>query len=125
MAQITIAQVIAEVDALERNDFSTEEKTRWLSRLDGKAFEEVIALREGGPESFDGYPADADPQTPLLIFEPHGEVYTSYLLAQIARHMEENDLYNERMLTHQDAWDAWAASYARSHRQRLGGRIRF
>lgn len=126
MAQrITIADVLAEVDALEHNDFTAEEKIRWLSRLDGLAFEKVIRHREGGPETFGGYTGETDPQTELLIGEPWGEVYTSYLLAQIARHRQENDLYNDHMSVHQDHYDAWAANYAQSHRQRLGGRLRF
>lgn len=126
MAQrITIAAVLAEVDALEHNDFTPEEKIRWLSRLDGQAFEQVIRGREGGPEAFGGYTEETDPQTELLIPEPWGEVYSSYLLAQIARHRQENDLYNDHMSVFQDHYGAWAAGYAQSHRQRFSGRIRF
>lgn len=122
---IAIAEALAEADALEPNDFTPEEKLRWLSRLDGRAFEQVIGPREGGIESFEGYGPDTDPETALLIPEPHGAVYTSYLLAQIALYRQENDLYNDHMSVHQDAWDAWAAHYAQRHRQRACGRILF
>lgn len=125
MQNITIAQVLAEVRELEHHDFPDGQLVKWLSRLDGMVYDRVIKGREGGPEEFGGYTADTDHQTVLLIPEPYGEIYTAYLLAQIAQHRQENDRYNDHMAVHQDRWDAWAAEYARSHRQRLGGQIRF
>ena len=51
---MTISDAITMVDALRPNQYSQDMKIRWLSRLDGMIWQEVIRTHEGGTEFVDG-----------------------------------------------------------------------
>ena len=44
--------IIDRLDGLEPNQYSPEQKLRWLSILDGKIYEEVLRPRETEPKGF-------------------------------------------------------------------------
>ena len=74
--------VIERLDLLEPNQYSPEQKLRWLSVLDGKVYEEIVRPGEKEPAGFREY-VNGDEQ--LLIPFPSGEdVYYNYLQAMIA-----------------------------------------
>lgn len=47
--------IIDRLDGLEPNQYSPEQKLRWLSILDGKIYEEVLRPRETEPKGFTEY----------------------------------------------------------------------
>ena len=59
---MTVNEIIANVDLLEPNSCSAEEKLRWLSSLDGKIFSEVILAHER--ERATVVRSAAEPQSP-------------------------------------------------------------
>ena len=124
--RITIAQALAEYRAADPGGLEDEQAVRWLARLDGRVFREVMANRRDCPEIFVFYNADTDRSTKMLIPEPHGAVYTHWLCAQNALLRGENDRYLDTMAAFQAEWDSFAADWIQSHPTvRQGMRIRF
>ena len=112
--------VIERVDLLEPNDYSPEQKLRWLSTLDGKAVEEVIRTHEGGEETaLPHYESGAEE---LVIPEPYGaDIYYYYLQAMIAAENSETQRYNKRMTLFNSAYTGWVNRYAAQHRAICAG----
>jgi len=116
---MTVNEIIANVDLKEPNSYSSAEKLRWLSALDGKIFEEVLKTHEG-------LEADASPEPystgeeELLIPFPYGEgVYTHYLIAMIAAANAETARYNQQIAMYNAEysqwWNAWHAAHLPLH----------
>ena len=107
--------VIERVDLMEPNDYSPEQKLRWLTTLDGRAWEEVIRTHAEAPAA--ERPAYCRGDEELLICEPYGEdIYYYYLQAMIAAENSETQRYNKRMTLFNSAYAAWQNWYARGHR---------
>jgi len=111
----TIAGVIAEVNAVRPNQFTSAQKIRWLSELDGMIFTGIISRHEGAPETFSGYDTDADPETALLAVAPHDIIYRHYLTAQIDLANQELIRYNNTSRLFNEAFQEFRAWYTRSH----------
>lgn len=102
---MTIAEIIARVDALKPNKFTEAQKIGWLSDCDSAIFKDIISTherQEGDPETFSGYAADVDQNTKLLVDAPHELLYRYYLEMQIdqgnmdmARYNNSAALYNQ------------------------------
>ena len=65
--------IIALVDLKEPNSYTTDEKIRWLSNLDGKIFEEVIKQYEEYDPEEDTFTPYEDGSEELLVGAPYGE----------------------------------------------------
>ena len=109
---MTIREVLATVDRLKPNTYTTEDKIDWLSELDGKIFIEVFAQHEDSPaESFSGYEV-SDQDAQLLVPEPYAyDIYIKKLEArideennEIVKYNQEISLYNEAFKQFQDFW---------------------
>ena len=112
--------VIERVDLLEPNDYSPEQKLRWLSALDGRVVEEVIRTHEGG--EIDTPPRYETGAEELVIGEPYGgEIYYHYLQAMIAAENSEIQRYNRRMTLFNSAYSAWCSRYAATHAPKHAG----
>ena len=87
--------IIDRLDGLEPNQYSPEQKLRWLSILDGKIYEEVLRPREREPKGFKEY---ANGNEELLVPFPYGDdVYLNYLQAMVALENAETQRYNKRL----------------------------
>ena len=105
--------VIERLDLLEPNQYSPEQKLRWLSVLDGKVYEEIVRPGEKEPAGFREY-VNGDEQ--LLIPFPYGEdVYYNYLQAMIALENSETQRYNKRLQMFNNAYTEYKNWYNRSH----------
>lgn len=62
--------IIDRLDGLEPNQYSPEQKLRWLSILDGKIYEEVLRPRETEPKGFTEY---VNGNEELLVPFPYGD----------------------------------------------------
>ena len=67
---MTVNEIIADVDLKEPNSYSSGEKLRWLSSLDGKIFAEVLQTHEGLEEDASFTPYTDGTETPLIPFTP-------------------------------------------------------
>lgn len=105
--------IIDRVDLMEPNQYSPEQKLKWLSILDGKVYEEIIRPREAEPQGFDEYTTGAEE---LLVPFPYDyDVYYYYLQAMIAIENSETQRANKRMQLFNNAYTEYVNWYCRNH----------
>lgn len=121
---MTIAECIGRVDSVKPNQYSTEEKVRWLSYLDGSIRKEIIERHElpvvETPETeetateFTGYSTDR--LTDILIAPfPYDELYVAYLKAKIDEENGETAKYNNSASTFNGLLQDFQRAYHREH----------
>lgn len=113
---MNISDAIYLVDKLKPNQYSTDIKTGWLSKLDGQIFKEVFLTHTDSPiESFEGYDG-SDPEQELLVPYPYDEdIYNYFLQAQIDKENGETAKYNQSITLYNNAFHAFQAWYNRTH----------
>lgn len=113
---MTIDEAIQLTDRLNPNQYGYEQKAKWLSKLDGMIFREVILTHSGGStESFDGYD-NADPDTELLVPYPYDEdIYNYFLQSQISKENGEAGKYNQDIEMFNNAYKTYQNWYNRTH----------
>ena len=123
---MTITEAIGQADRLKPNQYTVEQKIRWLSTLDGKVLAEVFQTHEDNPvESFDGY-LNSDPGTQLMIPFPYDEdVYVTYLQAQIDRENGEIAKYNQSISLFNSNFMTFESYWNRNHKPLGGARFRY
>ena len=101
---MTCAEIIARVDELEPNQYSTDRKMEWLSNLDDKLLDECILthrLDKTGREAelmlgTCPLPPYKHPDSTLLLADRYGvELYSSYLQMMIAKENSERARFND------------------------------
>lgn len=118
---MTVNDIIADVDLKEPNSYSSGEKLRWLSSLDGKIFAEVLRTHEGleADASFTPYSTGEES---LLIPFPYAEgVYGHYLIAMIAAANAETARYNQQIALYNAEYSQWWNAYHAAHTPLHGG----
>ena len=123
---MTIIEAITYIDNIKPNNYSQDDKVRWLSNLDGTVKAEIIDTHEGAEEvHFEGYNGDTDlSTTELLVPAPHSDMYFKWLEAQIDYANGEYGKYNNSMTMFNTAYSAYANYYNRNHMP-LGTKIKF
>lgn len=115
---MTVHEAITQADHLKPNMYEEADKIRWLSRLDGRIYEEIICTHkynEGEtPVTFDGYGPD-DGETELLVGAPYDELYVHWLEAQIDYNNMEYDGFNNTNAVFEALYTAFRNAYNRSH----------
>lgn len=123
---MTISDAITMVDALRPNQYSKDMKIRWLTRLDGMIWQEVIRTHEGAAETFDGYSSAELESKEMLVAAPYDEdVYNNYLQAMIDRENGEAGKYSQSITLFNAAFVRWRNWYNREHMARDAGTFRF
>lgn len=130
-----IRTIIDIVDRLKPNTYPDIAKIQWLSKLDGQIHREIFATHEGNPlitednpeGSFEGYNADTDLETELLVPFPYDEdVYASYLQAKIDQENSEIAKYNQNIALYNTAISSFQNYWNREHMPiKAGHRFRF
>ena len=106
-------ELIAAVDALRPNQYSTGQKLRWLALLDQKLEREVLSVYE---EVDANRSPDYSDETELLAPFPYDwELYTNWLFAQIDLMNAEIVKYNQSMTLFAAAWRQLADAMNRRH----------
>ena len=93
---MTIKECIDLVDNVKPNQYSIEDKVRWLSFIDGIIINDVIKTHEGYDneyEEFDGYSPDRLSEK-LIVKPPYDRLYESYLKMKIDEENGETARYN-------------------------------
>ncbi len=121
---MTIGDVINRVDELAPNQYSDEQKIRWLTSLDGQIYEEIIRTHcERIRESFSVY---EDTSCELIVPFPYAEdLYSWYLQAMIAAQNAESGKYEQMRVLYNDALRRFESWYNRTHMPIGGRRFRF
>ena len=115
---MTIEEAISRLDRLRPNQYSCEDKVRWLSQLDHMAANEIYASHEGWqPGDFTPYTEATDTDTPLLLPAPYsGDIYQYWLEAQVDRCNGEIARYNTSITLFNTAYQRFRDWYHREHR---------
>lgn len=113
---MTINEAVSLVDRMRPNQFDFETKVKWLSKLDGMVFREILQTHEGNTvESFTGY-SSAETETELLIPYPYDEdIYGYFLQAQIDSENGEMAKYNQSITMYNGAFKLFQDWYNRTH----------
>ena len=118
-----IIEAINKIDSLHHNTYDQVKKVEWLSELDGYVKTNIIDTHEGSElVTFNGYNAQTDLQTELLVPAPFDSVYLKWLEAQIHYANGEYDKYNNAIVMYNAAYDAYAAYYNRTIMPVINGR---
>ena len=113
---MTIIEAINGIDSLKPNNYTQEDKLKWLSTLDGIIKKEIIDSHEGSETiSFEGYDVDTALDTILLVPAPYDDVYVKWLEAQIDYTNGETPKYNNSMIAYNTAYSTFARHYNRTH----------
>lgn len=88
-----VCEAIKEADRLKPNAFPTEDKLRWLERLERRVCNEILAhYKTPTPEVQPFGPEDMERE--LLVPEPYEEIYIHWLCAQMDYFEREPDSFN-------------------------------
>ena len=113
-----ILEAIAEVDNLKPNMYAEDEKIKWLSRLDGRIWQDIVLthkrLEGETPETFEPYTVN-DGEKDLLVGEPYDEMYVRWLEAQIDYSNMEYDSFNNSNAVFEALFSSFRNAYNRSH----------
>ena len=117
---------IAEADALQPNYYETEQKLKWLTRLDQQIKREILDTHERNAEDplnfftegvgYESYAQEDWSAIPLLVPPPYDEIYIHWLCMQIDLYNQEMEKYNNAGALFSAAYDAFAKAWHRSHR---------
>lgn len=113
---MTIIEAINKIDALKPNNYTHNEKIKWLSNLDGIIKKEVIDTHEGGADIiFTGYDENTEYEKQLIVPFPYDDVYIKWLEAQIDYNNAEYGKYNNSSMAYNNAYSAFEKYYNRQH----------
>ena len=111
-----IIEAINKIDALMPNSYNLGDKIRWLSNLDGTVKQNIIDKFVGSENvSFEGYNAETDLETELLVPAPYDEMYVYWLQAQIDYWNQELSKYNNSVAMYNTAYSEFERWYIRNH----------
>ena len=119
-----IIEAMQKVDALKPNNYSQEDKIKWLSTLEGIIKREIIDTHEGGNEvKFSEYDMSSL-ETELIIPAPYDDIYIRWLEAQIDYNNSEIGKYNNSMAMFNSAYGNYERYYNRTHMP-IGKKIKY
>ena len=122
---MTIDTILAEVDEINPNTYDEQIKLGWLSKLDGRVFNDVILTHEHDKvldddnnlvePTFTGY-EEVSEETELIIPDTYSDVYRDYLMAMIAYANGESDRYANSMIMFNSNYQQYLNWYNRNHK---------
>ena len=116
---MTIMEVINRIDSLKPNRYDQSEKIKWLSTLDERIVNDIIATHEGSEGIVHNkYTEDTSLTTELLAKSPYDEMYLYWLEAQIDYWNGEYPRYNNSIEMFNTAYEAFANNYNRTYMPR-------
>lgn len=121
---MNIQECINRVDSVKPNQYSIEDKVRWLSYLDGNIQKEIFDRYEKEETEaeetteevpvFTGYSPDRMTDELLVPF-PYDELYVAYLKAKIDEENGETARYNNSASTFNGMLQDFQKAYHREH----------
>lgn len=100
--KLSVSDVITSVDAVKPNAYTDNQKTFWITEIDGK-----IAMEIHGQ-------AEYSPGSRLLVPRPYSRLYELYVFAQIDYHNGDYDAFTNSMVMFNSALDDYAKHYQRT-----------
>jgi hypothetical protein len=124
---MTIKECIDRVDSVKPNQYSEEDKVRWLSFLDGIIINDVIKTHEGYEGQYDTFAEySADKTDTVLVAEsPYDTLYEAYLKMKIDEENGETARYNNSATLFNSYLEAYKKYYHKHHMPLKNTRLRF
>lgn len=107
-----VIEAIREIDTLKPNMYPSEEKARWLLRLEQRIYREIISTHS---DKWMKFPDDMTSETELLAPVPYDEMYIHFLGAQIDLHNMEYEGFNAENAIFETLFSSYRNFYNRSH----------
>lgn len=112
---MTIQEVLSYIAEIKPHTIGDDILVRWLSKLDGLIYDDMLRWHEDAPEKREAYDAAADMDTELYLQHPYDDVYPLYLIAQIDYANGEYGRFNNSMIMFNSAYSEAANAYNREH----------
>lgn len=88
-----ISDAIKEADRLKPNSFTTEDKLRWLERLEKRICNEILSHYTTPAPTVEPFTTE-DLSRELIVPDPYDEIYIHWLCAQMDYYEREMDSFN-------------------------------
>ena len=88
---MTLSQCISEVDGIEPNAYTNEQKAKWVSECEGRVWTDIF-LRS--PADFTPLTYAGNSTDTLSVRPPHDKLYPRYLYAMVCFANAEYDRYS-------------------------------
>ena len=114
---MTIKECIDQVDNVKPNQYSIEDKVRWLSFLDAIIINEVLKTHEGYNgqyDEFEGYCPD-NLSTKLIVEHPYDSLYVAYIKMKIDEENGETARYNNSATMYNSYLTLYKKHYNKTH----------
>ena len=115
---MTIREAIDRVDVNNINQYSEEDKVRWLSILDNLIVIDIYSRhdrnKDEGEIDFKPYTTE-DMDKSLLVPFPYDELYVAYLEMKIFEANKETERYNNAVVLYNSYFDEYSHMYHRTH----------
>lgn len=116
----TIREIIDRARENRPHGFSDVELLKWISSIEGKLLLDIQLLDISEMYQFNyRYPEDLDRE--LFIRYPHDDIYYYWVLAQIDKHNNEINNYQNSMQMYNEALNNYTGWYASTYRPAQGG----
>lgn len=113
---MTIIEAINRIDSLKPNNYTQEDKIKWLSTIDGVIKKEIIDTHEGADTIiFNGYDIDTALDTVLIVPAPYDDIYVKWLEAQIDYFNGETARFNNSIVMYNTAYSVFEKYYNRTY----------
>lgn len=115
---MTIREAIDRADVNNINQYSIEDKVRWLSILDNLIVIDIYSRHDRNKDeeeiNFIPYTSE-DMDKSLLVPFPYDELYVSYLDMKICEANRETERYNNAVVLYNSYLDDYSHMYHRTH----------
>ena len=114
---MTINELINLVDDMKPNDYTKDDKVKWLNRLDTQIYMDIMQTHADNPvEDFEGYTTFIESKDEeLLISAPFDDIYRWYVESQIDYSNGELAKYNNSVAMFNERYSEYERWYNRTH----------
>lgn len=115
-----VRELLETVDRLHPNQFSIDDKLRWLNEVEQMIWREIITTHEGVEEDaempvYTASDMDSGADTELLAKDPDSRLYPAWMDAQIAYYNRESMKYSDAIVAFNEAYSTYFNAYNRTH----------
>lgn len=119
-----LAELISLIDEMKPNQYTKEQKVRWLSEVEGMVTDDVLNNYEGEQTEFESYDYDRDMERELLLPDRFSDVYINYISAKIDFQNMETEQYNNDVAMFEASMEQFKKYYIRTHMPKQRGHFR-
>lgn len=113
----TIGEVLSYFDNQVPNQYSDEEKIRWLNEIESQIYNDIILTHKDADEiAFHGFKTDTDINTQMIVDLEYSELYRYWLEKSVHYANGEIERMNNAVTMFQTYYDNYFSYYNRNHR---------